>query len=114
MSSNYRIEFHDFGELPPLVRELHASGELIDISYHNDAMPSFVLPDAFAIIDREGSAENVPVLWVDYADDAKREEPGNPRFCVSITITRQSFQTDDEAQAIAHLRSIVKIEEGAQ
>jgi hypothetical protein len=96
-------QFPDFDELPPLVAELRHKGELLDISYRNDACPSFIRPQDRETLDAEGSAENIDVLWVNYADPAKREFPETKRFLVSRISAFTAFETDDEAEAIARL-----------
>lgn len=105
---SYSTEFPTFRSLPPLVAAMLAKGELADLSWHNDACPSFVRACDAATVNTEGSAERVPVLYVDYADPAERENPEQARFVVtgpSFAVEQACLETDSEADAIARLLS---------
>ena len=100
MSSDYLTEFPDFGELPPQVSALVASGVLADESWHHDACPSFCLAaHARADIDAKRT------LWIDYADRSQRSDPAAPRYLVKFPeeAKRDFFATDDLGEALAAL-----------
>lgn len=72
-------EFRDFDE-----NLTHKAGELspfgfVDASWHNDVCPKF----------RGTCGERVFLVFVDYADEGKREYEGFPRFQVSEEIDGQ-------------------------
>lgn len=104
--TSYSNVFPDFGPLPPIVAAMLNKGELVDVSYGNDTMPSFILKHDEETVDEAGGADSVPVLWVDYSDDAKREEHGNPRFMVQILRDDYAIATDEEGYAISKLREL--------
>ena len=90
--------------MPAAITALVASGELVDISYGNDAMPSFIARKHEARVDAEGNAENVPVLFVDYADPAKREDSGGTRFTVARPACGwENLFTEDLALALSEV-----------
>jgi hypothetical protein len=64
--SSYATHFPDFpaDDMPAI------PASFVDVSWHNDASPCFV-SDTLGL-----------ELWVDYADPAKREYPGFPRYRV--------------------------------
>ena len=98
--------FPDFDSMPAAIVELLNAGELVDLSYGNDAMPSFTTRQHIARVDADGSADNVPVLWVDYADETKREWDRNSgsRFFVIVQSEGEiRFESNDVSQAIAAL-----------
>jgi hypothetical protein len=68
--NNYQTEFPDFA-LDVIIPDTWE-----DISYHNDACPSY-----HAGLTPEGY--NVKV-WIDYTDPKEREFPEMNRFCVVI------------------------------
>lgn len=68
--TNYQTEFPDFA-LDVIIPDTWE-----DISYHNDACPSY-----HAGLTPEGY--NVKV-WIDYTDPKEREFPEMKRFCVVI------------------------------
>lgn len=51
-----------------------------DSSWHNDACPSFTVAGL--------------QVFIDYADPAKREHPGEPRFCVTTEDADNVLATD--------------------
>ena len=65
-----------------------------DVSWHNDACPSFALTLPFQ--NREAH------VYVDYADPTKRELEQIERFCIRITDDEGCF-SDDSAKAITSL-----------
>jgi len=68
--TSYQTEFPDFA-LDVIIPDTWE-----DISYHNDACPSF-----YAGVTQEGYSVKV---WVDYTDPKEREFPQMDRFCVVI------------------------------
>src|SRR5262245_20715089 len=60
----WRVEFPDFTDMPAIPENWQ------DVSWHNDIAPSFA--------DDTGCF----LLFVDYADESKREFSGHPRFAV--------------------------------
>ena len=71
---SYRKEFPDFPESDmPAIPE-----GFKDVSWHNDAMPSFTNPDLRLSI------------WIDYADPEKREFPEMERFSLH-TVNEDGF-----------------------
>jgi len=100
METSYNTEFPDFGELPALVSERLASGQLVDQSWHNDVCPSFSTVRGDKVISAAGDFENVPVLWVDYADPAFREMgPETSHFLVAFKGEATPFENESEALA---------------
>jgi hypothetical protein len=86
--SNYLQEFPNFGELDVTLPEgFH------DVSYHHDTMPSFTR--------QRWPERDFVTLWVDYADEARREIPGHPRFLLLLT-TPGTDTTDETIVALLH------------
>jgi hypothetical protein len=84
-------------EFPEFILDVEIPAGFIDNSWHNNAMPCWVkeLPD-----------QHMLVLWIDYADQTKRDFPHNARFVVHITDIHMTdvydnFATDDYAAALA-------------
>lgn len=71
----YRDEFPDFGDMDVAIPE-----GFKDLSWHNDTCPSFgyLLP-GFAQND-----ERYLIVFIDYADEAKREFEGVARFMAYV------------------------------
>ena len=104
MSAQWQSEFTDFTDMPAAITALVAAGELVDISYHNDAMPTFVAKRDVETMDIHGSSENIPVLWVNYADPKNREIEMNGRFYVQVQSEGDvRIETDDILLALAAL-----------
>ena len=85
---SYREEFPDFPEAD--MPAIPAGWE--DISWHNDACPSFDMGEG-------------RVVYVDYADKAQREWPDAPRFVVTFdpgdnSSIRTVLETDDWAEVL--------------
>lgn len=96
MSDLWRKEFGDGYAVPD---EVGAAG-LVDISWHNDAAPSFVTleyPDT-----------RPARLWVDHPDPAQREvETAAGRFAVTVDDTDEvHYEGNDVAEAIRVLRRV--------
>lgn len=67
------LEFGEDWQVPPLIDQMAEAGALIDVSWSNDACPSFsVPPDCGARL----------ALWVEHPAAAGRTDPKGPRFCV--------------------------------
>ena len=68
--TSYQTEFPDFA------MDVIIPDTWEDISYHNDACPSYhagLTPEGYSI-----------KVWIDYTDPKKREFPQMDRFCVVI------------------------------
>lgn len=77
--SGWRAEFGADYAVPP---EVSAAG-LIDVSWHNDACPSFIRPEDEAdFIDGHGQC--VARLWVEHPDPDQREYRATKRYSVTI------------------------------
>lgn len=73
--------YREFPDFP--VADMPALPEgWIDTSYHNDACPSYTSPDGV-------------VIWIDYADPAQREFPGQARFTVTYLDADGCHLVDD-------------------
>lgn len=64
---SYATEFGPEYAPPPVIAAIVASGELLDVSWHNDVAPSFT--------HRDGPPETR--LWVHPENPAEREDPGS-------------------------------------
>jgi len=90
----YKTEFPDF------VLDVEIPAGFTDNSWHNDAMPNWIreLPDGQMV-----------VLWIDYADPAKREIlPPSGRFILhlmdsTLTDVHESFITADYDEVLQQL-----------
>lgn len=91
----YTVEFPDFGSMPAEVAAAVASGILLDVSWGQDACPSFV-----RTCDRATQADDCPRLWVGHEESAQREEPG-ARRAVALPVARVE-------DATAHLATLPK------
>lgn len=99
---SWETEFGLEFEVPKQVLDLVERGLLVDTSWHNDAAPTFALPD--------GADGKYAALWVDHPVSAQREFPEWKRFrvchgpCSSERGQgRPDFETDDVDEAIAEL-----------
>jgi hypothetical protein len=77
-------------------------GQLEDTSWHNDVCPSFMRKGD----DHEHPA--CPRLFVDYADNERREMPGGPRYH-AFTLDGTLFETDDMAEAIERFLALPRV-----
>lgn len=111
MKTSYQTEFPDFGDLPPLVAARLSAGHLVDLSWSQDICPSFCTPHSDQVMN--GEINNVPVLWVDYADPAQREfGAGMQRFGVALNGMSTSF--DSEAEALEEFDRLNVTREGSR
>ena len=74
MKQNYRSEFPRFDYDIPQIPE-----GFVDVSWHNNVSPSF---------ERKLDNNNSITLWVDYADESRRE-CGGSQFLVIVHETEQ-------------------------
>jgi hypothetical protein len=100
--TGYRREFPDFGDLPKPIAALVAAGKLVDISWGNDACPSFIRAEDDPKVEAQGCTYGIPVLWVDYADPSEREMQDGNRFFVQVG-NDITIETDDAAEALRGL-----------
>lgn len=81
---------------------------LVDISWGNDACPSFCHPS-----QRDSDGGNLIVLWVDCEDETLRECAGK-RFVVTVNdeggeiINGRTFETDDIKAALSYFNQQVE------
>lgn len=84
--------------------EISRHPDLVDISWHNDAMPSFVRREAF---DPNGDLpEGFVRLWVDYEDPARSEFsdwPGRHRYAVCVDGAEPIYEGEDMGAALKAL-----------
>jgi hypothetical protein len=81
MTGTYKTEFPDFGELDVVIPEgFH------DRSWHNDTQPCFGR--------KRWPQGDYVYIWVDYADEGRREIPGHPRFHVQLSNPDTGEATD--------------------
>jgi hypothetical protein len=53
--------------------------EWVDISWHNDACPSWQVKESTA-----GDVSQIIKVWIDYKTESLRESPDGKRFCISF------------------------------
>lgn len=85
--------------MPEAISARLSDGTLRDLSWRNDGCPAFCRTEDYAIIDARGSADDIRVLWCDYADISLREFPETRRFRVYIDGV-SLIETDDIAEAM--------------
>lgn len=89
----------EFGEDWAVPSEIADEPGLHDLSWHNDAMPSFGrIPDGDV---PEDEACNTLRIWCDHPDVEQREFGSGKRFCVAYDDARDVIlETDDPAEAV--------------
>jgi hypothetical protein len=90
----------EFGARAGVPDGITCDARLIDISWHNDICPSFVVAGCGDDVDEE-----LPRLWVDFERADDRETPSAPRFMVSCGNGDEAiFESEtDAAGAVAAL-----------
>ncbi len=85
----------EFYSVPSEIEELVSAGRLIDISWGNDAAPSFALPGT-------EHAYSTVRLWVWEEKPEHRESGHDKRFSIYDHVEkREVLETDDVALAVA-------------
>ena len=98
----WKQEFGKPYEVPEEIDALVASGELLDLSWHNDISPSF---GRMRDCDANGEWFDAPRLFVDHVEDVLREHGrGSSRFSVFDSEWNDLYYGDDLAEALVALR----------
>ena len=87
---SYKEEFPNFS-MPEVVIKAIEQGVIEDISWHNDAMPSFEFKDG-------------RILWVDFDDEGKTFEDGKRFHLTSNDDTSIDVGFDDESKLAKYLK----------
>lgn len=108
----WRNQFPEDVAVPDEIQKLVASGIIEDVSWGNDAMPSFEL---HGLVDSQSVTYRV---WVDYPDLERREFPANLvdggptlRFAIIVDDEKEPnseplLQTDDLEELLAAIKTI--------
>jgi len=95
--------------IPQQVLDLEKQGTLWDLSWHNDAMPSFYRWLRDPGDDDDGDAV---ILWIEHPDADQRETPEWPRFTVSrYGHNSRTFYDGDDVNAALTLVTEMTLEQ---
>lgn len=98
---DWRQEFGEGYEVPD---EIAKSAELVDLSWHNDASPSFCLREHASDEDAVPSR-----IWAEHPDPALREAEGGARFVTTVGWRDEVhvlYAGDDPAKAVRALLAV--------